>query len=131
MRLFGYKHLFAPNMLGWHDRSTTKELAGSFWDHLTRIRTRRRISIAKRRLDWSNVRFTIIKNAHTMNLLWYAPWFLAREIAVAGYTSLFEPRVFLEFSRFFRLLPRMLRRRRKIMAAATVSSSEMRSWLSA
>lgn len=129
MRLFGFKHLFVPDMLGWHDRSTTKELAGSLRGHLARVRKRRAIDIMKRRLDWSNIRFTIIKNAPARDVLRYAPWIIAREIAVVGYTILFEPAVFLESSRFIRLIPRMLRRRKKIQARVKLTSRARRHWL--
>ena len=130
MRLFGFSHIFVPDMIGWHDRSTTKRKAGSaVWGRLARVRERQAIPLAKRRLDWSNVRFTIIKNVHAATALRNAPRILVRELALAGYTLMFEPGVFKEALRFVRLLPAMLRRRRSVMRRAAVSAREMNRWL--
>jgi len=64
-----------------------------------------------------------------MNVLKDTPYILARELAVFGYTVLFEPAVLLELGRFIRLLPRMLRRRRMVMHRARTSATEMHHWL--
>ena len=129
MRLMGFKHIFVPSMVGWHDRSTTKDLASSaVIGRLSRIQSRRQIALSKRRLDWSNVRFTIIKNAYASNLLRHAPRIIAREVGIIGYTLLFEPGVFKEIGRFVRLLPKMLRRRKAVLQSARVSHADMKRW---
>jgi GT2 family glycosyltransferase len=130
MQLFGFRHLFVPDMVGWHDRSTTKTLAGSLMGHRTRIRSRRAIPLLKRRLDWSNIRFTIIKNTPIGDLVRYAPWIAAREMAVLAYTVLFEPGVLREGLRFFRLLPVMLRRRKKVQSNIVLARTARRRWFS-
>jgi hypothetical protein len=121
--------VFVPDVIAWHDRSTTKGEAHSAMDHLKRVSIRRAIPLKKRRLDWSNVRFTIIKNDYIMNLLRDAPWILLREASTLAYALAFEPRVLTESWRFLRLLPRMLRRRRHIMQRAVASPSTMYHWL--
>lgn len=131
MRLFGFRHVFVPDMVGWHNRSTTKELAGSLRGHLGRIRTRRSIPLAKRRLDWSNIRFTIIKNAAVRDLIRFAPWIIAREIAVLGYIVLFEPAVLLEIPRFVKTVPGVLRRRGQVQARVVCTRQERRYWYTA
>ena len=68
MTLFGHRQVFAPTVVAWHDRSTTKGAADSLAGHLGRLSARRSIPLKKRRLDWSNVRFTIIKNDYIINL---------------------------------------------------------------
>ncbi|MEK7124859.1 MAG: glycosyltransferase [Patescibacteria group bacterium] len=128
MHLFGWKQIYAPNVVAWHDRSTTKGAAHSFGDVLKRVAVRRRIPLQKRRWDWSNVRFTIIKNDYILNILGDMPWILAREVGVFFYTLLVEPKVFLECGRFLRLLPRMWHRRQLVMAKATVPPREMGKW---
>ncbi len=119
MTLFGHKQIFAPDAVAWHDRSTTKGAADiPVIGQLARLDVRRKIPIKKRRLDWSNTRFTIIKNDSIISILRDLPWILGRELMVFGYTLLFESSVFLELGRFISLLPRMLRRRITIMKRA-------------
>jgi GT2 family glycosyltransferase len=116
MTLLGHRQIFLPDAHAWHDRSTTKGTAHTpIIGQLRRLHARRAIPLFKRRLDWSNTRFTIIKNDSIIDILRDAPWILARELMILGYTILFEPGVLREYGRFFRLLPRMLRRRRLIM----------------
>ena len=66
MRLFGWKEVFDPQVVAWHDRQTTKTLKKSFADF---VRLRRAIPIKKRGLDWRNTRWTIIKNDYIINIL--------------------------------------------------------------
>lgn len=129
LRLLGWRQVLAPKATAWHDRSTTKGSARApIVGQLGRLAARRAIPLRKRRLDWSNVRFTILKNDYIINVLRDLPWILAREIATFGYWLLFEPGMFAEWGRFLRLLPRMLRRRRKLMARGKVTPGEMRRW---
>jgi len=128
MRLFGWKQILAPNVIAYHDRSTTKGLAKTVFASLHRRALRSRIDIRKRRLDWSNVRFTIIKNDYIINLCKDLPYILVRELMVLGYTVLFEPAALLEAFRFFNLLPTMLRRRHQVMQKAKTSPQDMRKW---
>jgi GT2 family glycosyltransferase len=118
MNLFGWKQIFAPTVIAWHDRQTTKSLRKNSLDYLSRIPTRRKIPLRKRRLDWRNTRFTIIKNEYIINALRDLPQILIREVMVFVYTLFVEPGVFLEAGNFFRLLPKMLKRRKIIMDKA-------------
>jgi GT2 family glycosyltransferase len=128
MTLFGHRQVFIPGAVAWHDRSTTKGAAGSIGGHVGRISIRRSIPLQKRRLDWSNVRFTIIKNDYIVNLLRDAPLIAAREAATFLYALVLEPGVLREAGRFFSLLPRMLSRRRAIMGRAVTSARAMHQW---
>lgn len=126
MTLLGHHQAFIPDAIAWHDRSTTKGAAViPVIGQLRRVATRRAIPLLKRRLDWSNVRFTIIKNDYIINIVRDLPLLIAREIGILGYTILFEPGVLLEFGRFVRLAPRMLLRRRQVMARALVSPRQI------
>jgi GT2 family glycosyltransferase len=126
LTLFGHKQMYVPNVVAWHDRSTTKGAAAvPVIGQLKRLKARQQIPLKKRRLDWSNVRFTIIKNDYIINILRDLPYILAREIGIFGYTLIFEPKVFLEIGRFVRLLPRMLRRRQMVMIRAVLSPRQM------
>ena len=125
MRVFGWKQIFVPNVIAWHDRQTTKNLRKTFGDFLS---TRMGLPLRKRRLEWRNVRFTIIKNDYTINILKDLPFILKREIMMLGYIIIFEPKVLGEVPTFFRLLPKILRKRREIMKRKVASPKEMRKW---
>lgn len=125
MRLFGWKEVFDPEVIAWHDRQTTKTLKKNFSDF---VKIRRAIPIRKRRLDWRNTRWTLIKNDYIVNILKDLPALLKREVQMAGYIILFEPAVLLEIPKFLIMLPKMFARRREIMKRATVKPAEMRKW---
>ena len=126
MRLFGWKHVYTPEAVAYHDRSTTKR-PGNFLRFGT-LSQRQSIPMEKRRLDWANVRFTIIKNEYIINILKDLPFIIWREFMVFGYTFLFEPGVFKAMPRFFKLLPSMLHKRKLIMKRVQVRSAEMHRW---
>lgn len=128
MTLLGWKQIFVPSVIAWHDRQTTKNLKKNWLDYIFRVPTRRQIPIKKRRLDWRNIRFTIIKNDYIINILKDLPYIASREIGVFGYTLLFEPSVFLELPKFIKILPRILRRRSEIMKKAKLRPAEIRKW---
>jgi len=131
MHLFGFRQVFAPDAVAWHDRSTTKGAADiPVLGQLTRRAQRAAIPLTKRRLDWSNVRFTVIKNDYIVNVLRDIPWIVVREVAVCAYTAIFEPGVFREVGRFIGLLPTMLRRRREVMRKATVRPAHIHTFFS-
>jgi GT2 family glycosyltransferase len=130
MTLFGHRQRFVPSAIAWHDRSTTKGAARTpVIGQLTRLKHRRAIPLAKRRLDWLNTRLTLVKNDHASNLLRHAPFILAREIAVLGYMMLFEPAVLTATWRFVTKLPQTLHIRRAVMARATATAATMRQWI--
>jgi GT2 family glycosyltransferase len=127
MTLLGHRQMYIPDAIAWHDRSTTKGMATiPIIGQISRLRARRAIPLSKRRLDWSNMRFTIIKNDYIINILKDLPSILVREITVLGYTLLFELGVLREIGRFIRLLPRMIRRRQQVMARAEATPAQIR-----
>ena len=128
MTLFGWKQVFVPSVIAWHDRQTTKSLKKNWLDYIFRIPVRQQIPLRKRRLDWRNTRFTIIKNDYIINILKDLPFIMSRELMVLGYTVLFEPLVLLEMPRFFKLLPKMLKKRKEIMKKTKVSAKDIRKW---
>lgn len=128
MRLFGWSHVYAPSVIAWHDRSTTTGYSRRFLDYLKRRPERARIDINKKRLDWRNTRFTIIKNDYTINVLLDLPSIVFREIMVLTYNLIFEPKVLTEIPNFFKLLPKILKTRKEIMKKAVVGPREIRKW---
>jgi len=128
MNLFGWKQIFAPSVIAWHDRQTTKSLKKNWSDYILRVPVRHQIPIRKRRLDWRNLRWTIIKNDYTINILRDLPSILRREVSVLGYAILFEPKVLLEIPNFLKLLPKMLRKRGEIMKKARIKAEDINKW---
>jgi GT2 family glycosyltransferase len=129
MTLFGHKQVYSPEVIAWHDRSTTKgNVTTDFLaNYVQRRKIRQKIPIHKRRLDWSNTRFTIIKNDYLRNILRDLPAIIMREINVQGYAGLFEQRMLLEWGRFLHFLPRMIARRHTIMKRARMSVNDIHS----
>ena len=125
MRLFGWKSFFAPHVVAWHDRSTTKRLSTGRWDF---IALRRTIPARKRMLDWRNTHFTFIKNDFFLSQLKNARFFLSREIQLFIYISFFEPYTLLAVPKFIVFLPNMLKKRRYIMRHRRCSRSDMERW---
>jgi GT2 family glycosyltransferase len=125
LQILGWDQIFIPSMIAWHDRQTTKRISGSKRDF---IKMRREIPAKKRRLDWRNVRFTIIKNDYIINILRDLPYVLRRELSILGYMILFEPSVLLEIPVLIKNIPSLLKDRREIMKKAKRSAEEMRSW---
>ena len=126
MRLFGWKQVFAPVAIAYHDRQTTKALAGGSWREFIKIR--KTVPMFKRRLDWKNTTLAIIKNDFASNLLRDSYYILWRQLRLWGYFILFEPAMILEKFRVAKMLPKMLKRRGEIMKRARVSAREMRRW---
>lgn len=122
MNLFGWKQVFYPTVIAWHDRQTTKKLKQNFRDFL---HIRRAIPLKKRQLEWGNIRFTIIKNDYIINILKDLPYVLKRELAMLAYLIIFEPKVFAELPNFIKLMPKMMRKRKEIMKRAK-SAGDMR-----
>ena len=125
MNLFGWKQIFAPNVMAWHDRQTTKTLKKNYKDF---IKIRKKIPIKKRGLDWKNSRFTIIKNDYIINVLKDLPWIFKRELMLFGYIAFFEPKVLLEIPVFLKMFPKMLGKRKEVMKKATVPPAQIHKW---
>ncbi len=126
MRIFGWKQVFIPTAVAYHDRKTTKGLAGGISGF---IAMRKTVPLFKRRLDWRNVSLTIIKNDFAVNFLQDLPYILWRQIRLWVYFLFFEPSMFLEIFGVAKLLPNMLKQRREIMRKARISAKEMRQWI--
>ena len=128
MRLFGWKQIYSPKVIMYHDRSTTKGKSREWKDYLKRISERKNISSLKKRLDWRNKRLARLKNDYWQNVLRDLPWILKREVQELGYIILLEPSVLLEIPKFLKLVPKMLKKRKEIMKKAKISPAEMQKW---
>ena len=128
MRLFGWKQIYSPSVVMYHDRSTTKGTSRNWLGYFKRVGERKKIPILKKRLDWRNKRLARLKNDYWINVLQNLPRILKREIQELGYIILFEPSVLLEIPNLIRLTPGMFKKRKEIMSKAKVGPKEMAKW---
>lgn len=128
LRLFGWKQIYSPQVIAYHDRSTTKGLSHGWKDYLARISIRRQIPIFKRRLDWRNKRIARLKNDYWFNVWHDLPRILYRESLELGYMLLFEPLCLLEIPKFITLIPKTLRKRKAVLSQAKTNPKEMQKW---
>src|SRR3989338_1277922 len=126
MRIFGWKQVYAPSVIAYHDRKTTKGVAGG-WKKIIKIR--KAVPMFKRRLDWRNTTITIIKNDFAVNLWRDWPYIFWRQIRLWAYFLLFEPPMFLEIFKVAKMLPTMLKRRKEIMQKARITAKDFRQWI--
>lgn len=125
LNLAGWKQLYNPKIIAWHDRQTTKRTSSSFLDF---VRLRRTIPLRKRRLEWRNIRCTIVKNDYIINILRDLPQILKREVLMTIYLAIFETAVLTEIFTLIKYIPRMLKKRRAILSRALTSKEEIRSY---
>lgn len=125
MRLFGWKSFYSPEVIAYHDRSTTKRLSQSPLDF---IRLRKTVPARKRMLDWRNLRFTFLKNDFCLSALKDLGYYAAREFKLLFYIVLFEPHTLKAIPKIIILLPRMLKKRKYIMKHKKVSRFEIEKW---
>lgn len=122
MRLMGWSSYYDPKVLAFHDRQTTKKLRKGLIDF---IKIRKSIPIFKRRLDWRNVTFALIKNDRPgkdrLSLL-------KRQVMLMGYFLFFEPSVILETFNVLKLMPKMIRKRKEIKLKSVVNKDEISKW---
>lgn len=126
MHLMGWKNYFAPSVIAWHERHTTKRLSKSRWDF---IKQRKELPKKKRMLDWVNIHLTIIKNDVGVFAWPDIYLFKKRELMLFGYALIFEPyTIFVGVPRLIRYLPSALKKRREIMKRKKVTTEEIKKW---
>lgn len=125
LRMLGWATWYEPRAMAWHDRQTTHMLSGGKRGFVTQRKT---IPARKRKLDLRNQRLAFIKNDFFVNMVLYAPWFLARELQLFAYVLIFERSSLPAYWEMVKMAPLMLRKRRALMARAVVSARQMRAW---
>jgi GT2 family glycosyltransferase len=111
----GWHCRYVPGAIAYHARSYTPG-------------TRGQQPVALRRLQYRNRYLMLVKNDALPNILYHLPYLAATELAALGYVLLKERELLPCYLDVLRLAPRMLRKRRAIMASRRVSSREMRRW---
>lgn len=109
-RLRGWKSIFNPKAIAWHDRTSSKSVSGG-WKEFRR--TRKSQSLWMRRISWRNMWLAFIKNLPLKSF--FHPQFLKRQIKFGLYLLFFESRVLLAKFSIIKLLPKMIEKRKFIM----------------
>lgn len=127
LNLAGWSQRYEPALIAWHDRQTTKRTRTTFRDFLA---IRREIPLRKRRLEWRNIRCTIIKNDYIINILRDLPYIAVRELGMFLYLLIFETRVLTELFSLLKFMPRMLKKRQVILSRAKVGPRKIHDYFS-
>lgn len=125
LRLNGWKAVYQPAAIGWHDRTAGESTAIHYVDF---IRERRKISKSAKYFAFKNQRLMQIKNEQAGLLLRHLPWFLPKEILSWFYVLLFERYTWKAMRALFRQAPRAWHKRQMIKARLRVDRTAMSKW---
>lgn len=125
LNLLGWKNFYDPSVIAWHDRSTTQRLSSGYGDF---IRSRKSLPSEKKRWDYANQRFAIIKNDIAAQFLKDFPFFIVREIKLWIYFLFFERSTLPGLLDLIKLFPKMTAKRKIIMSKKKSSDKEIENW---
>ncbi len=127
LRLAGYQTKYTAKAIVYHTRAAGVS-PGGYKKLSSFVKHHAKLSVNIRRWNWRNHLFAIIKNDFGWNFWKSSPQIFLREIAMLGYIVIFEPKTLAAVPVFFRLLPKMLSKRKIIQSHRKVSSKEMEKW---
>ena len=127
LRLVGYNFAYVPDAVIYHSRAVGQSKNG-YRSPVEFIKHHRQFPVNILRWNWRNQLFCIIKNDFGWSFWRDIPFIVIRQVAMLGYIVVFEPRTLGVLPEFFRLLPRMLKKRRAIRDRRVVSSREIGKW---
>jgi GT2 family glycosyltransferase len=127
LRLAGFECCYVPEAIVYHSRSANQSKDG-----FTRIRAlvanTHSLSLRVVKWDWRNRLLTIIKNDFGSSLFRDLPRIAFRETAIFAYLCLVRPEFLSAVPEFFRLLPKILRKRKLVKGSRVVSSRQIGEW---
>jgi GT2 family glycosyltransferase len=127
LRLAGYEAIYVPDAVIYHLRIAGQSKSG-YRRPLEFIKHHRKFPLSILRWNWKNQLFCIVKNDFGWSFWRDCPFIVARQILMLCYITVFEPQTLGAIPDFFRLLPKMLRKRKLIQDKRTVSSKEIGKW---
>ena len=130
LRLAGYTCRYVPTAVVYHERVAGAS-EGGYRNPFAYYRHHSALSVSIRRWNWRNHLFAIIKNDFGWPLILDLPFILVREIAMLCWITLFEQSTLAAVPDFFRLLPKMLRKRRIIQGRRVVTGKDAARWFTA
>lgn len=125
LRLFGWKAIYSPEVVAWHARGSGDSAKTNYFGI---IKERLKINDFAKKLAFRNQRLMQIKNETWPLLLVHLPRFLSKEILAWGYFLIFEWRNREAIGGIFKLLPKMLKKRKIIMKKKKASFREAVKW---
>lgn len=125
MRLHGWKIVYQPKSIAWHDRSSGENASINYF---AIIRERIKIGKFAKYLAFKNQRLMQIKNEQFWILAKHLPWFLIKEVSSWFYVLLFERFTWKAIKDLFKQAPQAWQKRKTIMAHKKVSAREMSKW---
>jgi GT2 family glycosyltransferase len=127
LRLAGFQCRYVPRAIVYHARSANQSDKG-----FTRVRAfvahTRSVPLRIVQWDWRNHLLTVIKNDFGSSLFRDLPRIAVRESVIFAYLCVVRPQILFAVPEFFRLLPKILRKRKLVQRSRTVSSREMGQW---
>jgi len=126
MRLAGWKCVYQPKAVAYHDRSAGEGVAKN---PLQIIQARKKVSEFARVHSFVNQRLMLIKNETPLLFFKYSPKIIAKEFAALTYVLLFEGYGLRATKEFFRLLPGAIRKRRFVMEKRRIKDRDTEKWL--
>lgn len=127
LRLAGWTSYCVPAAVAYHNRSVRGEGAVAR-GNLAIAQQRQFKSKLSRRLSFSNHHFVYFKNLPCSLYFQIWPTFTWHEMKMWGYALIREPFVIPEMLKVFRLGPRMIQKRRAIMARRQIAPKELLKW---
>ena len=107
MKNKGWKCLYVPEAILWHDRTSSKSISGG-WKEFRK--TRKSQSLWMRKISWRNMWLAFIKNLPFKSF--FHPQFIKRQIKFSFYLFFFEPGVLLAKFEIIKLLLKMIKKRK-------------------
>jgi GT2 family glycosyltransferase len=127
LRLAGYRCVYVPAAIVFHSRAAGRTKHG-FKRPVELVRHTRSLPMKVVYWDWRNHLFAIIKNDFGSSLLRDIPFIVGRELLLFGYLVMVRPGTIAAIPQFFKLLPRILEKRRVIHAHRVAKSKDMEQW---
>ncbi|MFY9457375.1 MAG: glycosyltransferase family 2 protein [Candidatus Spechtbacterales bacterium] len=125
MRLAGWKLMYEPRAIAFHDRSAGE---GTAKNPFQIIRARKGISEFAKFHSFANQRLMQVKNETPYLFFKYFPKIFIKELMSWSYVLFFEKYGARSVFEFFRLLPRTIKKRRFVMAKKRISDNAMERW---
>lgn len=123
--LLGWKNIYYPKAVAFHGRGT-----GIFKRFTTKqmFDNREKLSTFQKKYSFRNQLLMQAKNDLWPNMIKDFFPIMARKIATPFYITIFEPYQWIEYFKYLKLLPKMLKKRKLIMAKRKATAKQMGKW---
>ena len=126
LRLYGWKTVYTPKAVAYHDRGSGDSMAKSYIDI---IKERRKINKKAKFFSFKHQRLMQIKNDFPSLLFTkHFPRFIIKEIGAWIYMMIFERFTLRILKDLYRDIPLFLKKRKMVMAKKRIGTREMEKW---